>query len=128
MLRALISIHFLLFFWVVGNAQPKNTHAIKITHSPKIDGILDDDVWSNAPSATDFITSTPVFGQPATDSSSVKVVYDNTAIYIGAMLYCDPKEIRKQFTSRDQERLADVDNSPCSSIHITTGRMPSSFL
>jgi len=110
MLRGLISIHFLLFFWVAGNAQPKNTHAIKITHSPKIDGILDDEVWSNTPSATGFITSTPVFGQPATDSSSVKVLYDNTAIYIGAMLYCDPKEIRKQFTSRDQERLADVDN------------------
>jgi hypothetical protein len=110
MLRALISIHFFLFFWVAGHAQPKNIHAVKVTHSPKIDGILDDDVWRNAPAATGFVTSTPVFGQQATDSSAVKVLYDNTAIYIGAMLYCDPKQIRKQFTSRDQERLADVDN------------------
>jgi hypothetical protein len=110
MLRALISIHFFLLLWCVGAAQPKNTHAVKVTHSPKIDGLLDDDVWNSAPAATGFITNTPTFGHPASDSSAVKVLYDNTAIYIGAMLYCNPKEIRKQFTSRDQERLADVDN------------------
>jgi hypothetical protein len=110
MLRALIPIHLLLVLCVVGNAQPKNTHAVKVARSPKIDGVLDEEVWREAPAATDFITSTPVFGQGATDSTAVKVIYDNTAIYIGAMLYCNPKEIRKQFTSRDQERLADVDN------------------
>ncbi|HUQ65599.1 MAG TPA: DUF5916 domain-containing protein [Flavitalea sp.] len=110
MLRALISIHFLFCFWVVGYAQPKKTHALKITHSPKIDGVLDDDVWRNIPSATDFITNTPSFGEKATDSTSVKILYDNTAIYIGAYLFGDPAEIRTQFTPRDQERLADVDN------------------
>ena len=110
MLRTLISIHILLCLWVSGNAQPKRTHAIKVSNSPKIDGELDDDVWRNAPSATNFITNTPSFGKNATDSTVVKVLYDNTAIYIGAILYGDPKQIRKQFTPRDQERLADVDN------------------
>jgi hypothetical protein len=110
MLRALISIHLLLCFGVVANAQPKKTHAVKITQSPKIDGILDDDVWKEAPTARDFVTNTPVFGKKATDSTIVKILYDNTAIYIGALLFGDPGKIRKQFTSRDQERLADVDN------------------
>ena len=110
MLRSLISIHILLCLWCAGYAQPKKNHAVKITHTPKIDGVLDDEVWRNAPAATDFITNTPIFGKKATDSTSVKVLYDNTAVYIGAILYGDPKQIRKQFTSRDQERLADVDN------------------
>ena len=74
MLRALISIHILLFLWLIGNAQPKNTHAVKITHSPKIDGVLDEEVWRNAPAATGFITKTPVFGQEASDSTTVKVL------------------------------------------------------
>src|SRR6476659_4160005 len=99
MLRALISIHLLLFLWVAGSAQSKNTHAVKVSRSPKIDGDLDEDVWRNAPAASDFITNTPIFGQEASYSTTVKVLYDNTAIYIGAMLYCNPKEIRKQFTS-----------------------------
>ena len=110
MLRALISILFFTFLWGVAIAQPKRTHAVKITHSPKMDGILDDEEWKNAPSAGNFITNTPNFGQSASDSTTVKVLYDNTAIYIGAYLYGDPSQIRKQFTPRDQERLADVDN------------------
>ena len=110
MLRALISIHLLFCVCVATYAQPKQTHAVKTSQSPKIDGILDDEVWQTAPSAGNFITNTPIFGKKATDSNIVKVLYDNTAIYIGALLYGDPGKIRKQFTSRDQERLADVDN------------------
>ncbi|MBL7699406.1 MAG: carbohydrate binding family 9 domain-containing protein [Chitinophagaceae bacterium] len=81
-----------------------------MSHAPKIDGILDDEAWRSAYIANEFITNTPNYGNPATDSTIVKIVYDNTAIYIGAHLYGNPTGIRKQFTPRDQERLADVDN------------------
>ncbi len=50
------------------------------------------------------------YGLSATDSTTVKVLYDNTALYIGAYLYAHPSRIRKQFTPRDQERLADADH------------------
>src|SRR5688572_27463067 len=110
MLRALIFIVYLFCFWIDGHAQSKSTHAIKVANAPKIDGVLDDEAWLDAPAANGFITNTPSFGNQASDSTSVKIIYDNTAIYIGAHLYGNPKQIRKQFTPRDQERLADVDN------------------
>jgi len=90
-------------------AQVKNTQAVKVTVAPKIDGSLDDAAWQNAPEAVDFITNTPDYGKPASLKTSVRVVYDNAAIYIGAYLYDDPAEIRRQFTTRDNLDLANVD-------------------
>lgn len=37
----------------------KKINAIKISNAPKIDGILDEEVWQNAPIATDFIERRP---------------------------------------------------------------------
>lgn len=90
-------------------AQPKNITALKIDHAPKIDGQLDENFWMLAPVATDFITTSPVYGKPATARTEVRVAYDNSALYIAAHLYDDPSKIRKQFTPRDQEQRADVD-------------------
>jgi hypothetical protein len=90
-------------------AQPKITRAIKVSQAPRIDGSLDDSVWQQAPVASDFITNTPVFGQPASVQTTVRVVYDNTSVYIGAYLYDDPAEIRRQFTTRDNVQRANVD-------------------
>jgi hypothetical protein len=41
--------------------------------------------------------------------TEVKILYDNTAIYVGAYLYDDPALIRKQITARDGESQSDVD-------------------
>ena len=109
MLRALVYIPLVLCLSLATTAQNKLTTAIKTRQAPRIDGSLDEAVWKDAPDARNFITSAPSFGLPSTDSTIVKVLYDNVAIYIGAHLYGDPEKIRKQFTPRDQERLADVD-------------------
>lgn len=110
MLRAILFIPVFLCLCLFGNAQAKKTHAVKITRAPRIDGTLDEEVWKNAGVAKDFVTNKPSFGLPASDSTSVKILYDNTAIYIGAYLYDKPSQIRKQFTPRDQERQGDVDH------------------
>ncbi len=109
-MRKLITlIYVLVFYSLVCTGQQQDVQALKVISSVHIDGILDEDVWKDAHSATQFITSSPSFGMPASDSTTVKVLYDNTAIYIGVILYGDPSQIRKQFTPRDQERMADVD-------------------
>lgn len=91
------------------HAQPKLTQAIQVAQAPRIDGSLDDPAWQQAPVAFDFVTNTPVFGEPASVKTTVKVVYDNNAIYIGAYLYDDPAEIRQQYTTRDNQQKANVD-------------------
>lgn len=80
----------------------------KITNPPKIDGKLDDGVWKNLPVATLDITWLPEYGKVPTRKTEVKVVYDNTAIYIGAMLYDSvPANINTQLSERDGQSNAD---------------------
>jgi hypothetical protein len=107
--KALVFIFFFLSYCFHINAQIKIAHALKITAAPHIDGLLDEAIWQEASNASGFVTTAPVFGNIPTDSTIVKIIYDNTSVYIGAYLYCDPALIRKQYTPRDQERQADVD-------------------
>lgn len=82
----------------------KKIHIPKISQAPKIDGILDDAAWGNAPIATDFIERQPNNGKPIPDSlrTEVKVVYDDLGIYFGATLYDpEPDKILKELTERD---------------------------
>lgn len=90
-------------------AQSRSLEAVKIAQAPKIDGNLDDKAWANVTPATNFIQNFPTYGLGAFVRSEVKVIYDNTSIYIGAYLYDDPAQIRKQITARDGEGQADVD-------------------
>ena len=99
----------LLVICFQGFSQTRNVAAVKTTTPPKIDGDLGDAAWATAPIASDFIQNFPKPGEPATVRSEIKILYDNSAIYIGAMLYDDPSLIRKQLTARDGEQRTDVD-------------------
>lgn len=82
---------------------------MKTEQAPVIDGKLDDVAWQQAPLANGFIQNSPNFGQPSSQQSAVRVLYDNNAVYIGAHLYDDPSLIRKQLTARDGEQRQDAD-------------------
>ncbi|HNW00334.1 MAG TPA: DUF5916 domain-containing protein [Chitinophagales bacterium] len=88
---------------------PKPTlPATKITLAPKIDGKLDDAAWQNAPVATLDITFLPEFGKTPSQRTEVKVVYDNEAIYVAAMMYDpEPDKINRQLCERDGYSNAD---------------------
>ncbi len=91
-------------------AQDKKTLNITRTErAPKIDGILNEAIWTNAEIATNFIQFEPDIGnlRDKTQRTEVKITYDDNAIYIGAYLYDDPDKIMKQLTSRDNFGQAD---------------------
>jgi hypothetical protein len=90
-------------------AQVKSIPAVKITQSIKIDGNLDDAAWQSITPVGDFITSSPEFGKASTHKTLVKIAYDNSAVYIGAYMYDNPKNIRKQVTARDVITFQDAD-------------------
>lgn len=82
----------------------KKTKAIKLVQDIKIDGIIDENAWMYAPEAKDFIEFQPDNGKPEHEHQKtiVKVLYDNTGIYIGARLFDnDPQKIAQQLTERD---------------------------
>ena len=110
MLKAISLISAALCSCLVCFGQPKKTIASKIESTVRMDGSLDDEVWKNASPATGFITNTPSYGKHASDSTVVKVLYNNSDIYISAYLYANPSEIRRQFTPRDQERQSNSDH------------------
>ncbi len=100
---------FLYLLPFVNNAQVKKIPAVKINQPIKIDGNLDDAAWQNIEATGNFITSNPIFGKASTHKTLVKIAYDNTAVYVGAYLYDNPENIRKQITSRDVISMQDAD-------------------
>ncbi|MBK6633966.1 MAG: carbohydrate binding family 9 domain-containing protein [Chitinophagaceae bacterium] len=100
---------FLYLFPFVLQAQVKSIPAVKINLPVKIDANLDDEAWKNIEPVGDFITASPVYGKPSSRKTLVKIAYDNTAIYVGAYMYDDPANIRKQLTARDVLDRQDVD-------------------
>ena len=45
------------------NITRKTINAVRVEKAPKIDGILDDEIWKNAPIANDFIELRPNNGK-----------------------------------------------------------------
>jgi hypothetical protein len=97
----------LSFLLSVCAAQVKNLPAVKITQPIKIDGELNDEAWKNVMAVGDFITYFPEPGKPSRRKTFIKITYDNEAVYVGAYMYDNPEDIRKQVTARDV--LRDVD-------------------
>ncbi len=87
----------------VGTASPT-------VEAPAIDGRLDEDVWENAEPFTDFIQSEPVEGQPATERTEVRILFDNEAVYIGAMLYDSEPDLILATDARRDSNLDDTDS------------------
>ena len=48
-----------------------------------LDGILDEPAWQEADPATNFIQREPYQGEPATEKTAIRVLYDDEAIYFG---------------------------------------------
>lgn len=91
--------------------QRKRIQASPISTSIKIDGILDEESWQTASEASNFVERRPNNGQPepATTKSVVKILYDDTGIYIGATLYDNqPDKIARELTERDNLENDDI--------------------
>jgi len=98
----------LLILSIAATAQipRKRTEAKKIEAHISIDGFLDEAEWQNAMPATDFFQYDPFNGKPATEKTEVRVLYDNVAIYIGAMMFDSaPDSILTELGFRDSENL-----------------------
>ena len=104
-------ITFIIFAFIhtVCFAQIKNYNPTKISGQVKIDGKPNDIVWANVPIINDFVIATPDFGKQPTKKTEVKIVYDNEAVYVLAILYDDVKNIRRQLTQRDVIERQDCD-------------------
>jgi hypothetical protein len=108
-MRLILALIFFFSSFSAFTQTHKSLRASRTEQAPKTDGILDDEAWKTAEAARDFIQFAPYPGKPAGQRSEVKIVYDNTSIYVGAMLYDEhPDSILSELTTRDNEVNADM--------------------
>jgi hypothetical protein len=82
--------------------------AMRVAQAPAIDGHLADESWGMAPAATQFTQQDPDEGQPATELTELKVIYDDAAIYIGIRMFDRAAaRISPRLSTRDDEADAD---------------------
>jgi hypothetical protein len=102
---------FILLISILGYSQKKVLTTKFITESIVIDGKIDESIWETVPAASDFIMFQPDNGTPIPEGRKtiVKVLYDNDAIYVAALLYDeDPNKIMKEISARDDFGASDV--------------------
>ena len=78
-----------------GDAETGDLIALRLEDGATIDvdGRLDEEAWARAIAITDFTQKEPVEGGTPSERTEIRVVYDEDALYIGAMLYDDPEGI-----------------------------------
>ncbi|MYB00447.1 carbohydrate binding family 9 domain-containing protein, partial [Candidatus Poribacteria bacterium] len=81
--------------------------AIKTEQPPTIDGVLNDVCWQDAPKATGFTDERTE--KPAENQSVGRVVYTDTAIYVGLHLYDDMPDKIVARQTKDQTRFQGED-------------------
>ena len=58
-----------------------------VSDPPVIDGLLDDAAWARAAPMTGFTQREPQDGQPASERTEVRVVFDDEALYVGVWVF-----------------------------------------
>jgi hypothetical protein len=94
----------LLFQYILGFSQKKTLQTKLTTEKIILDGKLDEVIWQSVPVATDFTMFQPDNGKPVPENkrTEVRVLYDNEAIYVSALLYDnEPDKILREISKRD---------------------------
>ncbi len=115
-LRCVIAVALTVFVPAFAAAQQptriehmhSTLQAMRTPTPPVIDGRPTDEVWLLARPATAFTQQDPDEGRPATERTEVRVLYDDTALYICARLFdSQPALISRRLAKRDDDADAD---------------------
>ena len=106
--RLFLSVCLFLPIALSAGQAGREATALKVTEPIKIDGALDEAAWDPAPVLTDFIQFQPDRGAPASVRTTVRVLYDDVAVYIG-FENSDPEidRIAARITKRDADLKED---------------------
>jgi hypothetical protein len=89
------------------DAEPRRViQAVPLDGAITLDGRLDEPAWQAAPVSTDFVQQRPQPGDPATERTEVRVLFDERNLYIGMRMYdSHPDSIAAQLGRRDATGL-----------------------
>jgi hypothetical protein len=73
-----------------------------------VDGRLNEPAWITTAPATDFKQRDPDEGEPATEHTELRILYDELAVYVGVRLFDrDPSKVVARMSRRDNQADAD---------------------
>ena len=98
--------------------------AAERTSQVTLDGRLDEPGWAASTPALGFLQQEPNEGQPATQPTELRILYDEVALYIGARMYdsLGARGVRSYLTRRDQQNDGDYLEIIFDTFHDHTGR------
>ncbi|MDT8393642.1 MAG: DUF5916 domain-containing protein [Bacteroidales bacterium] len=90
----------------VAQKQSRDIAAHRTYITPKIDGKLDEAAWQDAPIADNFVQYNPYNGARPSQPTVIRIMYDDRAIYVGAMMYdSSPDSIYRELGERDDDNI-----------------------
>lgn len=88
--------------FAAGNEKLQPLKLLRTNTPPVIDGVLDDPVWTQAPSETGFKTWRPDFGKEMHEKTVVYYAYDRENLYFAYRCYDrEPSKVKASVTARD---------------------------
>ena len=81
--------------------------AVRLTTPIKLDGVLDEAAWQQAPVAARFTELEPVPGRREKHPTEVRILYDDAAIYVGATMH----DVAQDSILRELSQRDDIGNS-----------------
>jgi len=85
-----VQVVFLAFLWVSpvsAQASDKRISAAHIESTIVVDGNLDEPEWQLVEPAVDFIQKEPRQGEPATEPTEVRLLYNDDTLYLGVFCF-----------------------------------------
>ena len=92
----------------------RKLEATRVSEPPDIDGDLGDAAWKKATPTSDFVQNEPKQGEKATHRSTVRMVFDDKALYVSAEL--EQPGGWTAFNQRDMRR--DFPNNECDNFSV----------
>lgn len=105
MATKLLKIFTCILLGLGSPAVAQHIETVRISNSPKIDGIGDDPEWENVPTAFDgpFVQRSPENLKPSAYRTELKLAYNDYAIYVLAYMYDpEPNQVPRELGLRDQ--------------------------
>ncbi len=88
--------------------SPKVIRATRTATPPVIDGAVNEPAWQTASPILDFVQAEPVEGGRPSELTSVRLLFDDNALYVGVICYdADPGKIVGKLSRRDRTTEAD---------------------
>lgn len=89
-----------------GIVAPASTVAVAVRatpDAPKIDGLLDDGAWQDAPAISGFVQRDPKEGEPGSEPTEARIIYTDDALFVGVRAHDSRADaIAANLTRRDE--------------------------